>query len=95
MKRQSDETASESEEPQPANVEAALDRLETIVDRLEAGELTLEESLSCFEEGVRLTRHCAEKLEAAERRIEVLTREGDRWAERTFDDAATASDTEA
>ncbi|MAJ60159.1 MAG: exodeoxyribonuclease VII small subunit [bacterium TMED88] len=95
MKRKTDERTGESEVPEQTNVEAALDRLEAIVGRLEAGELTLEESLSCFEEGVRLTRNCAEKLEAAERRIEVLTREGDGWAERTLDDPATASDTEA
>ena len=95
MTRETDEKTGESEAPEPANGEAALDRLEGIVDRLEAGVLTLEESLSSFEEGVRLTRLCAEKLEAAERRIEVLTREGDAWAERIFDGAESASDSEA
>ncbi|MCH2188160.1 exodeoxyribonuclease VII small subunit [Myxococcota bacterium] len=98
MGHEKDEKTGDSEGAEPANVEAALDRLEAIVDQLEAGELTLEESLSCFEEGVRLTRNCAERLQAAERRIEVLTREGERWTERAFEDeahSATAADVEA
>lgn len=57
--------------------EEALSRLESVVARLEDGELELEDSLEAFEEGVRLTRHCAEQLGAAERRIETLVAEGD------------------
>ncbi len=56
--------------------EQALERLEQIVDRLEAGELPLEGALAAFEEGVSLSRRCAAELEAAERRIETLVREG-------------------
>jgi len=56
--------------------EQALEQLEGIVDRLEEGDLDLADALAGFEEGVQLTRHCHEKLEAAERRIEVLTGEG-------------------
>jgi len=56
--------------------EEALDRLEAIVERLEDGELALEEALSGFEEGVRLSRGLADRLGDAERRIERLTREG-------------------
>ena len=55
--------------------EDALQRLEQIVDRLEAGNLPLEESLTVFEEGVRLARRCAKYLEDAEKRIEMLTRD--------------------
>jgi exodeoxyribonuclease VII small subunit len=55
--------------------EDALARLEEIVDRLEAGNLPLEESLKAFEEGVALARRCAKYLEDAERRIEMLTRD--------------------
>jgi len=62
--------------------EAALDRLEGLVDRLEDGDLPLEEALAVFEDGVALTRRCAEQLERAERRIEVLVREGGRLVER-------------
>ncbi len=54
--------------------EEALSQLETLVARLEAGDLPLEEALRAFEEGVRLTRVCAERLEDAERRVHLLTR---------------------
>jgi exodeoxyribonuclease VII small subunit len=66
--------------------EASLDGLEAIVDRLEAGDLPLEEALAAFEAGVALTRRCAEQLGAAERRIEVLVKEGANWVERPFEE---------
>ena len=55
--------------------EDALQRLERIVDQLEAGNLALEESLKVFEEGVGLARRCARYLDEAEKRIELLTRD--------------------
>lgn len=55
----------------------ALKRLEEIVQRLEAGDLPLEESIRLFEEGVRLSRLCGSKLEAAERKVEMLVRDQD------------------
>jgi len=55
--------------------EDALQRLERIVDALEAGNLGLEESLKVFEEGVGLARRCAKDLEEAEKRVELLTRD--------------------
>ena len=64
--------------------EAALEKLEEVVDRLEQGDLELEASLAAFEEGVRLSRRCASQLDAAEQRIEVLTREGGEWLKRPF-----------
>lgn len=51
--------------------------MEEIVTQLEEGELPLEESLKLFEDGVKLSRECKERLDEAERRIEVLTRDGD------------------
>ncbi len=54
--------------------EEALSQLEALVARLEAGDLSLEEALRAFEEGVRLTRLCAARLEDAERRVHLLTR---------------------
>ena len=68
-----------------ASFEARLARIEHIVDRLDQGELTLEESLSVFEEGVALTKQCWSELEAAEQRVEILVREGGAWSERPFD----------
>jgi exodeoxyribonuclease VII small subunit len=72
--------------------EEALSRLEQIVDRLEQGDLALEKSLAVFEEGVRLSSRCAGELDAAERRIEVLTREGGAWLARPFDADLSESD---
>ena len=57
--------------------EAQLASLERIVRELERGELPLEQSLELFEQGVRLSRECQERLNEAERRIEVLLRGGD------------------
>ena len=52
--------------------EDALSRLESIVEKLEQGELSLEESLAAFEEGIRLSRICSKRLDEAEKKIEVL-----------------------
>ena len=52
--------------------EEALTRLEAVVNRLESGELPLEESLRLFEEGVHLTKVCTHRLEEAERRVTIL-----------------------
>ncbi|MCA1592142.1 MAG: exodeoxyribonuclease VII small subunit [Acidobacteria bacterium] len=60
-----------------ANFETQLAGLERIVRELERGDLPLEKSLELFEQGVRLSRECQERLNEAERRIEVLLRDGD------------------
>ena len=60
-----------------ANFEGQLASLERIVRELERGDLPLERSLELFEQGVKLSRECQERLNEAERRIEVLLRGGD------------------
>ena len=55
--------------------EAALGRLEEIVKKMEDGDMPLEDSLKLFEEGVKLSRMCDQKLQAAERRIEILLKD--------------------
>jgi exodeoxyribonuclease VII small subunit len=62
-------------EPQGVTFEAALKQLEDIVQRLERGELPLEESLKLYEEGIRLSRLCHAKLEEAEGKIELLMKD--------------------
>lgn len=62
---------------QPKNFETSLASLEKIVRELERGDLPLEESLKLFEQGVQLSRECQERLNQAERRIEVLLRDGE------------------
>ena len=56
--------------------EAALAELETIVKKLEEGDLALEASLQLYERGVHLSRFCHSRLEDAERRIEILNERG-------------------
>jgi exodeoxyribonuclease VII small subunit len=55
-----------------ATFEERLTQLETVVEKLERGELTLDESVRLFEEGVKLSNACKQELEQAEGRIQVL-----------------------
>ena len=57
--------------------ETSLKQLEDIVKRLEAGSLSLEDSLKAFEEGVKYAAFCSGKLDEAERRVEILLRQKD------------------
>jgi exodeoxyribonuclease VII small subunit len=57
--------------------EAAIAELETIVKKLEEGDLALEKSLELYERGVQLSRFCHARLEDAEKRIEVLNERGE------------------
>jgi exodeoxyribonuclease VII small subunit len=58
----------------PPDFEGSLAELETIVERLEQGELSLDESLQQFERGVQLTRLCQSALKQAEHKVEILLR---------------------
>ena len=62
----------------PPEFEQALDELEKLVERLERGDLPLDEALKTFERGVELTRHCQTSLRAAQQRVEILLRKGGR-----------------
>ena len=55
--------------------EDAMKELEDIVKRLESGDLSLEESLKIFEEGIALSRYCFKKLEEAEKRVSILIKD--------------------
>ena len=57
--------------------EAAIAELESIVKRLEEGDMSLEQSLAVYERGVQLSRFCHGRLEEAERRIEILNDRGE------------------
>ncbi len=57
--------------------EESLKKLETIVDKLEKGDLSLEESLKLFEEGVGLSATCKKELEEAEGKVETLIKRRD------------------
>ncbi len=66
----SDESAKPDAEPK--SFEAALARLESIVEELEGGDASLEEAVSLYEEGVRIFRYSRERLDAAQKRVEEL-----------------------
>jgi len=55
--------------------EEALGKLDDIVRKMETGDMTLEESLKAFEEGIKLARLCSRKLDEAERRVEILLKQ--------------------
>jgi len=57
--------------------EQALKELEDLVERMERGDLSLEESLKCFERGVELTRICQQALKEAEQKVQLLLEKGD------------------
>ncbi len=56
--------------------ETAMTQLETLVQRMEGGDLSLEDSLKEFERGVQLTRICQQALKAAEQRVKLLSADG-------------------
>ena len=56
----------------PLSFEKSLEKLEKIVKRMESGELSLEDSIKAFEEGVTLAEQCGKRLEQAEKKVEIL-----------------------
>jgi exodeoxyribonuclease VII small subunit len=70
--------ARDPQAPPPASetpdFERSLSELESLVERLERGDLPLEEALRTFERGVELTRHCQTSLRAAQQKVEILLR---------------------
>ena len=72
----------------PKQFEASMQALETIVDQLERGDLTLEASLAAFEQGIRLSRGCQQALDQAEQRIRILTEPSDDGEPEPFNAAA-------
>ena len=57
------------------NFEKALSDLENIVQRLDENDLSLDEALSLFEEGIKLSRFCSQKLDSVENKVEILLRD--------------------
>lgn len=65
------------EAPRKAEFEKSLARLEDVVRRLEQANLTLDDAMKLFEEGVQLSRECQKQLEEAEGRVEILLKKAD------------------
>lgn len=74
-----------AKKPTPFNFEEALETLEGLVQAMEDGELTLEESLKAFEQGIKLTRECQSALEKAEQKVQVLVSSDDLPEAEPFD----------
>jgi exodeoxyribonuclease VII small subunit len=72
MARDRKPAASDAPDPASLSFEAAVERLQTIVEELEAGSLSLEDSIARYEEGVKLSRRLTQTLDEAEKRIERL-----------------------
>lgn len=66
-----------AETQKKGDFEKSLVRLEEVVKRLESTELSLDEAMKLFEEGVRLSRECQKQLEEAEGRVEILLKKAD------------------
>ena len=70
--------------------EKSLKELEQLVEKMEEGDLSLEESLKQFERGIALTRACQQALQAAEQKVQILLSEGDQQNLAAFDAQQTA-----
>ncbi|MCC5887642.1 MAG: exodeoxyribonuclease VII small subunit [Gammaproteobacteria bacterium] len=70
-------SASKEAATEGPDFEAALEELEALVERMEGGELSLDESLAAFERGIHLTRRCQQALSEAEQRVAVLLEKDD------------------
>ena len=66
--------------------EQSLGKLEQLVERMEEGDLSLEESLKTFEEGIKLTRQCQQALVKAEQKVKLLIEENGQISEEDFED---------
>lgn len=73
--------------------ESALENLERIVEQLESGELSLEDSLAAFEKGVGLVKQCNQKLNEVEKKIELLVKDKEgKLRLKPFEDLANEKD---
>ena len=65
--------------PKKIDFEKSLSKLEQVVEKLEAGDQSLDDALKLFEEGISLTRGCQQALKQAEERITLLTQQNEEW----------------
>ena len=65
--------------------EESLARLESLVEQMDQGDLSLEESLKTFEDGIKLTRECPQALESAEQKVKLLIEKNGEVAEQPFE----------
>ena len=80
----------EDQSAEPISFEKALGRLESIVEEMEGGQLSLEDMMKRFEEGQALVKVCATTLDQVERRIEILVKKGEEVVAEPFDEEPTS-----
>ena len=78
-------------ENKPVDFEKALAELETLVERLERGDVPLGEALRAFERGVALTRHCQACLRTAQQRVEILLKRSGQPEVQPFEETGEAN----
>lgn len=71
-------------EKKELNFEELIDKLENITNRLEKEQLSLDDSVKLFEEGIKISKECNAKLEDAEKRITILINDNDELKEENF-----------
>ena len=74
-----------AEQEAPIDFEKSLEQLEKLVEQMEQGDLTLEQSLAAFEQGVKLTKTCQNALKEAEQRVQILVEQNGNDALVDFD----------
>ena len=80
-----------SGENKPIDFEKALAELESLVERLERGDVPLDEALRTFERGVALTRQCQARLQAAQQKVEILLKRGGQVEVQPFEEPGDQS----
>jgi exodeoxyribonuclease VII small subunit len=80
-----------SKDKKAVDFEQQLASLEGLVNSLESGELSLEESLKSFEQGIKVARDCQAALKSAEQKVEILMRQGDELVSQPFEDNELSS----
>ena len=70
----------------PPDFETALERLNEINEKLESGEVTLDEAIALYTDGMKLAKFCQEKLSDAEQKIKILVEKGGKLVEEDFAD---------
>jgi len=79
-------------ETESIQFEEAMEKLEVIVAKLESGDVPLEQAIELFQEGMRLSRICSQKLESVERKIEMLLEEDGQTVKKPFTAALEKGD---
>lgn len=90
--KKKNETGNDTDASATPDFEKSMERLEAIVTEMESGDLSLEQMMARFEEGQKLLTFCSTRLNEIEKKIEILTRDGDAVKAEPFDPADAGDD---